>query len=69
MIKQFAKLLVIASALSFAAMPTVSSAKTASCAHEAKVKKLKGKEAKKFIHECKEKRKHAKKKMTEEKKK
>ncbi|MBI1423920.1 MAG: hypothetical protein GC149_10680 [Gammaproteobacteria bacterium] len=68
MIKQFAKLLIVASALSFAAMPAISSAKTPTCAHEAKEKGLKGKEAKEFIKECKEKRKHMKAEKKAEKK-
>lgn len=68
MIKQFAKLLILASALSVAGLPAISAAKTSSCAHEAKMKKLKGAEAKKFIHECKKMRKAAKKKEVKEKK-
>ncbi|MEJ2361509.1 MAG: PsiF family protein [Gammaproteobacteria bacterium] len=66
MIKQFAKLLIIAGALSIAAVPAMSVAKT--CHQEAKAKHLKGKEAKKFIHECLEKRKKAHKKIKHEKK-
>ena len=68
MIKQFAKLLIVASALSFAALPAVSSAKEPTCAHEAKEKGLKGKEAKHFIKECKAKRKHMKAEKKEDKK-
>lgn len=66
MIKQFAKLLIIASALSFAAVPGLTVAKT--CHQEARGKHLKGKEAKKFIHECLEKRKKARKEMKHRKK-
>jgi hypothetical protein len=68
MIKQFAKLLILASALSVAGLPAVSVAKMASCTHEAKAKKLKGAEAKKFVHECLKMRKTAKKSAAKEKK-
>lgn len=62
MIKQFAKLLIIASALSIAAMPAVSAAKQPSCKSEAKKVGIKDKaEMKKYIHECEAKRKEAKK--------
>lgn len=66
MIKQFAKLLIVAGALSVAAVPGITVAKT--CHQEAKAKHLKGKEAKKFIHECLEKRKAMKHKKKEHKK-
>jgi hypothetical protein len=66
MIKQFAKLLIVASALSIAALPAASyaekAAKTPSCKSEAKKAGIKDKaEMKKFIKECKQKRKAAKK--------
>ena len=70
MIKQFAKLLIIASAVGVAAMPTMSVAKTKmpTCHQEAKKAGIKGKaEIKKYVHECLEKRKHAKKAMKEKK--
>ena len=67
MIKQFAKLLIVAGALSIAAVPGMTVAKT--CHQEAKAKHLKGKEAKKFIHECLEKRKEMKHKKKMEHKK
>ena len=61
MIKQFAKLLIIASALSVAALPAVSAAKTPSCKQEATKAGIKDKaEKKKYIHECEQKRKAAK---------
>lgn len=67
MIKQFAKLLIVAGALSIATLPAVSVAKT--CHQEAKAKGIKGKaEVKKYVHECLEKRKHAKKAMKHKKK-
>jgi hypothetical protein len=67
MIKQFAKLLIIAGALSIAALPAMSVAKT--CHQEAKEKGIKGKkEVNKFVHECLEKRRSAKKSMTHKKK-
>lgn len=67
MIKQFAKLLIIAGALSIAAVPGMSVAKT--CHQEAKEKGIKDKAAvKKFVHECLEKRKKAHKKVKHEKK-
>jgi hypothetical protein len=70
MIKQFAKLLIVAGALSVAALPNVSAAKEPSCTQEAKKAGIKGKaEVKKYVHECLEKRKAAKKAMKEEKKK
>jgi len=69
MIKQFAKLLIIASAVGFAAMPTVSAAKAPTCHEEAKKAGIKGKEeVKKYVHECLQKRKAAKKAMKEHKK-
>jgi len=69
MIKQFAKLLLVASALSIAALPVASYAKQPTCKQEAKKAGIKGKkEVKKYIHECLEKRKHAKKGMEEKKK-
>ena len=61
MIKQFAKLLIVASALSIAAMPAVSAAKQPSCKSEAKKAGIKDKaEKKKYIQECEQKRKEAK---------
>ena len=64
MIKQFAKLLIIASALTVAALPAVSVAKAPTCHQEAKKAGIKGKaETKKFVHECLEKRKAGKKAM------
>lgn len=58
MIKQFAKLLIIAGALSIAAMPAMSVAKT--CHQEARAKGIKGKKnVDKFVHECLEKRRKA----------
>ena len=68
MIKQFAKLLIVASALSLAALPAVSAAKEPSCKQEAKKAGIKKAEMKKYIHECIEKRKHAKMEKKEEKK-
>lgn len=69
MIKQFAKLLIIASAVGFAAMPAVSAAKSPTCHQEAKKAGIKGKEeVKKYVHECLKKRKAAKKAMKEQKK-
>jgi hypothetical protein len=61
MIKQFAKLLIIASALSLAALPAVSAAKEPSCKQEAKKAGIKDKaEKKKYVQECEQKRKAAK---------
>jgi len=63
MIKQFSKLLIIASALSFAAMPVSfageKAAKTPSCKEEAKAAGVKKEDMKKYVKECKEKRKAA----------
>lgn len=68
MIKQFAKLLIVASALSLAALPAVSAAKMPTCHQEAKKAGIKGKaEIKKYVHECLEKRHAAAKKKTEKK--
>lgn len=70
MIKQFAKLLLVASALSIAALPAASYAKQPTCKQEAKKAGIKDKKAmKKYIHECSEKRKHAKNEMKKEEKK
>ncbi len=70
MIKQFAKLMIVASAVGIAAMPAMSVAKTPTCHQEAKKAGIKGKaEIKKYVHECLEKRKHAKKAMKKEEKK
>jgi len=64
MIKQFAKLLIVASAVGVAAMPTMSFAKTPTCHQEAEKAGIKGKaEVKKYVHVCLEKRKHANKKV------
>jgi len=69
MIKQFAKLLIVASAVGVAAMPAVSAAKSMTCHQEAKKAGIKGKEeVKKYVHECLQKRKEAKKAMKEQKK-
>jgi len=69
MIKQFAKLLIIASAVGVAAMPAISSAKAPTCHEEAKKAGIKGKdEVKKYVHECLKKRKAEKKAMKEHKK-
>lgn len=64
MIKQFAKLLIVASALSFAAMPvsfaSEKAAKTPSCKEQAKKAGIKDKaEKQKFVKECEEKKKAA----------
>lgn len=68
MIKQFAKLLIVASAVGFAAMPAISSAKAPTCTQEAKKAGIKGKsEIKKYVHQCLQKRKHAKKVLKEKK--
>jgi hypothetical protein len=72
MIKQFAKLLIVASAVGVAAMPAMSVAKTKTptCHQEAKKAGIKGKaEIKKYVHECLAKRKQAKKAVKKEAKK